>query len=219
MLAVRRIFHSRTTLARIQSLDLHTTAVVFGIRNPAQNKIIEAHSEYYEDYWSQELGSWSDNNNMLYKPSKPGDPHRPAEIYHGRAFIRYSPKKMWYMTKLIRNMNVDDAINYMNFVHMKGAKIIREILIEAQEIATNDHNVEYKSNLHVVQSFVLPAGCRKIVKWHGRGRVNVNRSRFCNYYLMIREGQAPEWQPKNTAYSAALSYVEKLKMRTIHDGL
>lgn len=223
--SIRRLLNHRAIITQSSFTDLlracnfHTSSVTTGVRNPAQNKIIQSHAEYYDDFWSRDLESWSDNNDMLFPPTKPGEPHRPAEIYHGRALIRYSPKKMWYITKIVKNKNIDDAINYLDFVKGKGAKIIREILIEAQEIAVRDHNVEYKSNLHVVTSFVLPAGCRKIPIYHGRGIRNLARSRFCNYYVMIREGQGPEYQPKNTAYSAAVSYIQKLKMRTIHDGL
>lgn len=215
----KQIFSQSILTDLFRTCNFHTSSVVTGVRNPAQQKTIRAHAEYYDDYWSHDLEGWSDNNNMLFPPTKPGEPHRPAEIYHGRSLIRYSPKKLWYMTKLVKNMNIDDAINHMNFVHTKGAKIIREILIEAQEIAVRDHNVEYKSNMHIVASFVLPAGCRKIPNFHGLGRMNMVRSRFCNYYLMIREGQGPEWEPRTTAYGAAVSYIKKLKMRSILDGL
>lgn len=225
MANVQRVLRSMSLIPRTNfigcmlSKAIHTTTVTMGVRNPAQNKIIKAHADYYNDYWSHDLESWSEYNDMLYPPSQPGDPHRPAEIYHGRALIRYSPKKMWYMTKLVMNKNVDEAIGHMKFVNTKGARIISEILLEAQEMAVKDHNVEYKSNLHVAASFVLPAGCRKIIKFHGKGYANMNRSRFCNYYVMLREGQSPEWQPRTTAYSAAVEYIDRMRRRNIRDGL
>lgn len=46
-------------------------------------------------------------------------------------------------------MTIDEAIKQMTFHNSKGAKYIKETLIEAQELAVREHNVEFKSNLWV----------------------------------------------------------------------
>ncbi|XP_056667495.1 39S ribosomal protein L22, mitochondrial isoform X4 [Monodelphis domestica] len=73
-----------------------------------------------------------------------------AEIYHCRRQIKYSKDKMWYLAKLIRGMSIDQAVAQMEFSDKKGAKIIKEVLLEAQDMAVRDHNVEFRSNLYIV---------------------------------------------------------------------
>lgn len=50
---------------------------------------------------------------------------------------------------MIRGMTIDEAIRQMRFVAKKGAGFILETLLEAQELAVKQHNVEFKSNLWV----------------------------------------------------------------------
>lgn len=63
--------------------------------------------------------------------------------------IKYSPKKMWYIACLVRGMSADEAIKQLNFVNKKGAVAVKETIQEAQQLAVDEHNVEYKSNLWV----------------------------------------------------------------------
>lgn len=56
---------------------------------------------------------------------------------------------MWYVACMIRGMSIDEAIRQLRFVAKKGAGIILETLLEAQEKAIKEHNVEFKSNLWV----------------------------------------------------------------------
>ena len=46
-------------------------------------------------------------------------------------------------------MSIDEAIKQLSFHKLKGAKIIREVLEEAQELAVKQHNIEFKSNLWI----------------------------------------------------------------------
>lgn len=73
---------------------------------------------------------------------------------HVKENIKYSYKKMWYIASLIRGMTIDEALKQLDFVNKKGAVAIKETLLEAQELALNEHNVEFKSNLWVSESFV-----------------------------------------------------------------
>lgn len=63
--------------------------------------------------------------------------------------IKYSPKKMWYIASFIRGMTIDEAIKQLSFQLQKGAGDIKQALLEAQEMAVRNHNVEFKSNLWV----------------------------------------------------------------------
>lgn len=65
------------------------------------------------------------------------------------ANIKYSPDKLWYIASFIRGMTVDEAVKQLSFVNKKGAKFIKEAILEAQELAVTRHHVEFKSNLWI----------------------------------------------------------------------
>ncbi|XP_013405850.1 39S ribosomal protein L22, mitochondrial [Lingula anatina] len=88
-------------------------------------------------------------NEIVYPPQKEGELRRPAEINHWRMRIKYSPDKMWYIACLIRGMSIDDALKQLTFYKREGGQIVKDVLLEAQEKAVKEHNVEYKSNLWV----------------------------------------------------------------------
>lgn len=56
---------------------------------------------------------------------------------------------MWYVASMIRGMTVDEAIKQLKFLLKKGANDVREVLMEAKEMALNEHNVEFPSNMWV----------------------------------------------------------------------
>lgn len=66
-----------------------------------------------------------------------------------KANIKYSLKNMWYIASFVRGMSVDEAVKQLSFVHKKGAAIAKEVILEAQRMAVEQHNVEFKSNLWV----------------------------------------------------------------------
>lgn len=63
--------------------------------------------------------------------------------------IRYSQHKMWYIASFIRGMTVDEALKQISFVLKKGAVPVKEALLEAQALAVERHNVEFRSNLWI----------------------------------------------------------------------
>jgi large subunit ribosomal protein L22 len=66
-----------------------------------------------------------------------------------RTNIKYSPWKMWYIACMVRGMTVDEAIKQLSFVLKKGAVAVKETILEAQQMAVEQHNVEFRSNLWV----------------------------------------------------------------------
>ncbi|CAG2198256.1 MRPL22 [Mytilus edulis] len=139
----------------------------------------------------KEEKEWLDYNKIVYPPQKPGDPKRPAEICHLRKHIKYSPKKLWYHALMIRGMSVDEAIKQLSFQKHKGAHIIKETIEECQEIAVKDHNVEFKSNMWVEDSFMKQSAIVKGFRIMGRGRGSRVRYRYVHYFLRLREGNHP----------------------------
>lgn len=56
---------------------------------------------------------------------------------------------MWYIACFVRGMSVDEAIKQLSFLKKKGAVIAKEVILEAQRMAVEEHNIEFKSNLWV----------------------------------------------------------------------
>ena len=50
---------------------------------------------------------------------------------------------------MVRGMAVDEAVKQLGFVLKKGAVSVRDTILEAQQLAVDKHNVEFKSNLWV----------------------------------------------------------------------
>lgn len=60
---------------------------------------------------------------------------------------------MFHIARFVRGMSVDEALKQLEFVNRKGGQIVRDAILEAQEKAVKEHNVEFKSNLWVSESF------------------------------------------------------------------
>ncbi|CAH2276142.1 39S ribosomal L22, mitochondrial [Pelobates cultripes] len=163
--------------------------------------------------------NWEMKNKVVYPPQLPEEPQRPAEIYHCRKQIKYSKDKMWYLAKLIRGMSIDQAIAQLEFNDKKGAKIMKEVLLEAQDLAVRNHNVEYKSNLYVAQSFSNKGKYLKRIRYHGRGMFGIMDKVYCHYYVKLVEGPPPPKEPPVTGFDQAKEYVQQLRNRTIIHSL
>jgi large subunit ribosomal protein L22 len=50
---------------------------------------------------------------------------------------------------MVRGMTVDEAIKQLSFIQKKGAVAVKETILEAQQMAVEQHNVEFRSNLWV----------------------------------------------------------------------
>lgn len=75
-------------------------------------------------------------------------------VCHEKRDIWYSFKKLYIVSCFVRGLSVDDAVTQLSFVTSKGAKIVRDTILEAQELAVKQHNVEFKSNLWVGECFL-----------------------------------------------------------------
>ncbi|KAM4620781.1 large ribosomal subunit protein uL22m [Polymixia lowei] len=162
--------------------------------------------------------NWDRRNFKLYPPQSPDEPRRPAEVHHCRRQIKYSKDKMWYLAKMIRGMSIDQAIAQLEFNDKKGAKIMKDVLLEAQEIAVRNHNVEYKSNLYIAESFSSKGKYLKRIRYHGRGMFGIMDKVYCHYFVKLVEGPPPQVEPR-TSLDQAKEYVQNLKNRTIIHSL
>ncbi|XP_002737372.1 large ribosomal subunit protein uL22m-like [Saccoglossus kowalevskii] len=187
-------FHcSHTTI--VQRCGIHTTPTLF---------------------WGYR--KWEAKNKIVYPPQKEGEPPRLAEIHHCKRNLKYSQRRMWYIATFIKNMWIDEALAELQFVNKKGAQMVMEILLEAQEMAVKDHNVEFKSNLHLAESFATKGHYDHAVRYHGKGMFGVASIVYCHYFVKLKEGPPPKTK-LITGHDKAKEYIEELKNRTIIHGL
>ncbi|TRY61856.1 hypothetical protein TCAL_13866 [Tigriopus californicus] len=146
---------------------------------------------------------------------------RPAYCCHMRTMIKYSQKKLWYIASFVRGLTVEEALKQLTYRHMnaKGAMIVSDIIREAQELAVQEHNVEFKTNLWVAESFTEKAEKVKGMRRHARGRMALLDFEFQNYFVRLEEGAPPkdyyEWRREKRPEELLENYVAEQRKRTI----
>ena len=110
---------------------------------------------------------------------------------------------------------IDQALAQLEFNDKKGAQIIKEVLLEAQDMAVRDHNVEFRSNLHIAESTSGRGQCLKRIRYHGRGRFGIMEKVYCHYFVKLVEGPPPPPEVPKTAVDHAKDYIQQLRSRTI----
>ncbi|CAG9791934.1 unnamed protein product [Diatraea saccharalis] len=131
-------------------------------------------------------------NKKVYPPQINGEEPRPAYICHQKTNIKYSPKKLWYIASFVRGMTVDEAVKQLSFVNKKGAAYVKEAILEAQELAVQQHNVEFRSNLWIAESFGGKGMLIKGIRRHARARFGEVRYQYSHYFVRLEEGKPPE---------------------------
>ncbi|XP_055845186.1 39S ribosomal protein L22, mitochondrial [Episyrphus balteatus] len=132
------------------------------------------------------------NNKVVHPPQTPDEEPRKAYVCHMTTNIKYSPDKMWYIASMVRGLSVDEAVKQLSFVLMKGGRYVKQTILEAQDMAIKRHNVEYKSNLWVSESFVGKGRYYKGMRRHARGRYGVVEYKHCHYFVRLEEGEPPK---------------------------
>ncbi|OXB76150.1 UNVERIFIED_CONTAM: hypothetical protein H355_016728 [Colinus virginianus] len=151
----------------------------------------------------QKIGRWEKKNRIVYPPQLPGEPRRPAVSTHLQASLR------------IKGMSIDQALAQLEFNDKKGAKVIKEVLLEAQEMAVRNHNVEFKSNLYIAESLTGKGHYTKRIRYHGKGMFGIMKIVKCHYFVKLVEGPPPPPEPRKTGFDQAKEYVQQLRDRTL----
>ncbi|CAK1578307.1 unnamed protein product [Parnassius mnemosyne] len=158
------------------------------------NQILGLHTNATLSAWvkAKTPKKFLEYNKKIFPPQAIGDEPRPAFVCHQKANIKYSPEKLWYVACLVRGMTVDEAVKQLSFVNKKGAVFVKEAILEAQELAVSQHNVEYRSNLWVAESFANKGMVVKGVRRHARGRMGEVRYTYSHYFVRLEEGKPPK---------------------------
>jgi len=136
--------------------------------------------------------TWPKHNLTVFDPQSPEEKRRPAYVCHMKTNIKYSPWKMWYITCLIRGVSIDEALRQLDYVHKKGSYFVKQTLLEAQELAVQQHHVEFRSNLWVAESFVTKGVVVKGIRRHAKKRIGMVEYFHCHYFVRLEEGPPPK---------------------------
>ena len=161
--------------------------------------------------------SWPQYNRIIYPPSENGQDEVKPFVHHMRSFIKYPAKKLWYPAHLIRGLSIDEAIKQLSFHKLKGASIIKEVILEARDLAIKQHNIEYESNMWISYSTAIDCFKIKGVRKHRAFRFGIVEYKYSTYYVRLEEGQPPaNYNLLSETYeNRAKLYINKLREKQI----
>lgn len=94
-----------------------------------------------------------------------------------------------------------------------------QVLEEAQELAVREHNVEFKTNLWVAESFAMKGDVVKGLRRHARMRFGTVEYFYTNYFIRLEEGDPPkdyyEYRRKKHPQEMLENYVLEHRRKTI----
>ncbi|KRX19727.1 putative arginine--tRNA ligase, mitochondrial [Trichinella nelsoni] len=162
------------------------------------------------------IDEWQYYDNVIWPPhceSKVG------EVFHYRENVRYSAKRMWYVCHMIHGLRIDDALLQLDHTPLKGATIMKEILLEAQEKASSEHCIEQKANLWIAEAFARNSLIVKGVRRHALERWGIVKYRYSNVFVRLQEGDPPQqvtrFPKKLCGWKTVEKYMEEIRNRKI----
>ena len=103
-----------------------------------------------------------------------------------QASIRTSPRKLNLVAQSIRGLNVQRALNELEFSHKRIAQDVRKALYSAISNAENNHNLDI-DNLVVAEAFVGKNLVMKRFASRARGRSSRILKPFSEITIVVRE--------------------------------
>lgn len=214
---LRQALSQATTLLRTPRPLINTNSVAsawvgsYKIRNP---------DKFLDRFPSPKR--WHRYNELIQPPqTDPTEERRPATFHHYWSNVKYSPKKMWYVNKFVRGMNVDEAIKQCSFMKYKGGQLMARFLEEAQMLAVKEHNFEYKSKMWIEEAISTRSMIIKGVRKHARMRFGTIHYRYMHMFVKLTEGEPPVhyYKPERDGNDMLKQYYDDLRSRKILQGL
>ena len=100
--------------------------------------------------------------------------------------VRISALKSRLVMRLINGKSVSDAMNILNNMNNKAARIIKKVLISAVANAENNHNLD-KAKLYVKEAYVNDGPVLKRSVPDSRGRIAKNDHRTSHVTVVVAE--------------------------------
>ena len=106
-----------------------------------------------------------------------------------RAFLkgtRLSSQKANLVASVVRNMSIEQAIDFLSFSKKKGARVIKKLLDSALANAENNHNADIDKLR--IKSLIVNQGKRlKRIKPRARGRADRITKPTCHIEIILTD--------------------------------
>ena len=106
-----------------------------------------------------------------------------------RAFLkgtRLSPQKANLVASVVRDMSIEQAIDFLSFIKKKGARVIKKLLDSALANAENNHNTDIDKLR--IKSLIVNQGMRlKRIKPRARGRADRITKPTCHIEIILTD--------------------------------
>jgi len=106
-----------------------------------------------------------------------------------RAFLkgtRLSSQKANLVAGVVRDMSIEQAIDFLSFSKKKGARVIKKLLDSALANAENNHNADIDKLR--IKSLIVNQGMRlKRIKPRARGRADMITKPTCHIEIILTD--------------------------------
>ncbi len=99
-------------------------------------------------------------------------------------YVKLSPQKLRLVANLIRNKNVNLALNILTFTNKKASLLIKKVLLSAIANAFNNYGIN-KDFLIISKIYVDGACCVKRILPRAKGRINYILRRFSHITIFL----------------------------------
>lgn len=107
--------------------------------------------------------------------------------------VRIPPRKARLVADLIRNQNAETALQQMQFVKSKAARVVARVLRSA--IANAENNAKLDPSALVVKQTMVDEGVTGKGRWlRARGAVNVIQRRTSHITVVVEEAAGADAQ-------------------------
>ncbi|MEG2620578.1 MAG: 50S ribosomal protein L22 [Bacilli bacterium] len=100
--------------------------------------------------------------------------------------VRISALKSRLVMRLINGKSVGDALNIINNLNNKAARVIKKVLISAVANAENNHSLD-KTKLYIKEAYVNDGPVLKRSVPDSRGRIAKNDHRTSHITVIVAE--------------------------------
>ena len=100
--------------------------------------------------------------------------------------VRISALKSRLVMRLINGKNVSEAMNILNNMNNKAARVIKKVLVSAVANAENNHNLD-KTKLFVKEAYINEGQPYKRMKFGSRGHVDPIKRRTSHITVVVSD--------------------------------
>jgi len=106
-------------------------------------------------------------------------------------YIRMSARKVRYVTDLVRNKPVDEALDILSLTPRRAAMAVKKAIQSAAANAAENHGMR-DGDLFISKIYVNEGPTLKRFRPRARGRATMIRKRTCHIIVYVSDGKEKE---------------------------